>query len=45
MKLRPNKSCDAEIIAERIKEKEVFQKQGGERFEKALIKKYAGRGN
>lgn len=32
IRLRPYKSCDAEKIAEWIKEKEVFLKWGGERF-------------
>lgn len=37
IRLRPYKSCDAEKIAEWIKEKEVFLKWGGERFGKFPI--------
>lgn len=32
LRLRPYKSCDAEKIAEWIKDKTVFQKWGGEKF-------------
>lgn len=32
MKLRPYKSCDSKIIAEWIKDENVFKKWGGERF-------------
>lgn len=32
MRLRPYKSCDADLIAEWIKDKKIFQNWGGERF-------------
>lgn len=32
LRLRPYKSCDADLIAEWIKDKKIFQNWGGERF-------------